>query len=331
MAFLIAFLLTSICITAAGANPFEVFISIIKGAFGSPERMTEILVKATPLIFAGLGIAIAFKGGFWNIGAEGQIYLGAIAATIVGVKINLSPFILIPAVIISGFLAGGLWALIPGLLKVRFGINEIILTMMMNYIAIHTASYISHGPFRDPDGSLPQTAELFKGACLPVIINKTRLHAGILLAIFLCLLCYLIFKKTLLGYKIKAVGANPRSAFYGGINVFNTMIITIFISGGLAGLAGMGEVCGIHYRLLDGISPGYGYTAIVVALLARLHALWILLAAVLFASLDIGAGFMQRTTGIPSSIVCIIEALIVICILGSEILERKLMRKKVEK
>jgi len=321
---ILTFILSSILITIAGASPAEAFAALFRGAFSNVNRMAEILVKATPFLLAGLAVSVAFKGGFWNIGVEGQIYMGAIAATVVGLKVQSeSPFLLIPLVLGASFLAGGLWALIPGILKAKLGINEIILTMMMNYIAISFSIYLCHEPLRDPGGTLPQTGEISQGAWLPVIIDKTRLHGGLILALLCCFLLYLLFKKTVPGYKIRAAGENPKAAFYGGVNVTKTLLITVFISGGLAGFAGMGEICGIHHRLLDGISPGYGYTGIVVALLGRLHPGGILIASLLFAFLEIGAGSMQRAVGIPSSLVSVIEALIVIFILGSEILEKK--------
>ena len=324
---LLTFALTSLLIIIAGAGPVDAFAALFKGALGSQSRICEIFVKAIPLTLAGLGVAAAFKGGFWNIGAEGQIYVGAATAAIVGLTIKSdSHLLLLPIVFTACIISAGIWALIPGFLKAKYGINEIILTMMMNYIAIYGASYICHGPFRDPQGSLPQTGEIAKGAFLPVIVPRTRLHAGIIIAVILCVLIYILFKYTTLGYKIRAAGENRRASVYGGINVFAILLITVFISGGLAGLAGMGEVCGLQHRLLDGISPGYGYTAIVVALLGKLHAGGVFVAALLFSFLEIGAGSMQRATGIPSALANIIEALIVIFILGSAILEKRLVK-----
>ena len=320
----LTFILTGILIIIAGASPAEAFVALFKGAFSTVGRMAEILVKATPLLLAGLAVAVAFRGGFWNIGVEGQIYMGAIGAALVGLYIkSSSPFILIPLAFLASFIAGGLWALIPGIMKARMGINEIILTMMMNYIAIYFATYLYQNPMRDPNGTLPQTAEISKALWLPVLIKRTRLHGGLIIALLFCLLVYLLFKKTVSGYKIKSVGANKEAAFYGGINVTKTILITAFISGGIAGLAGMGEVCGLYHRLMEGISAGYGYTGIVVALLGRLHAGGVLMASMLFGFLEIGAGSMQRAVGIPSALVSVIEAVIVIFILGSEILERK--------
>lgn len=322
----LTFILTSVLIIIADASPVTVFITMFKGTFSSYERIAEIFVKAVPLIIAGLGVSVAFRGGFWNIGAEGQIYMGAAAAAVTGILIQWdSPFLLL-FVITASFIAGAFWAFIPGLLKGALNINEVILTMMMNYIAIYIASYVCHGPFRDPHGYLPQTAEISSGAMLPVIMDRTRLHAGIIIAILCSIIIYFLFSKTVTGYNIRVAGANPRAAFYGGINVFVTLLLTACISGGLCGLAGMGEICGVHHRLLDGISPGYGYTAIIIALLGRLHSAGVVISAIVFASLEIGAGFMQRTTGIPSSLVNVIESMIVIFVLGSEILEKRLIR-----
>jgi simple sugar transport system permease protein len=322
----LTFILTSILIIMAGASPVTVFITMFNGSFSSYDRMAEIFVKAIPLIIAGLGVSVSFRGGFWNIGAEGQLYIGAAAAAVTGILIQWnSPFLLL-FVITGSFIAGSFWAFIPGLLKGALGINEVILTMMMNYIAIYIASYVCHGPFRDTHGYLPQTAEISSGAILPVIMERTRLHSGIIIAILCSIIIYFLFNRTVAGYNIRAAGASPRAAFYGGINVFVTLLLTACIGGGLCGLSGMVEICGVHHRLLDGISPGYGYTAIIIALLGRLHPAGVVFSAIVFASLEVGAGFMQRTTGIPSSLVSVIEAMIVIFILGSEILEKKLIK-----
>ncbi len=304
----------------------NVFITIFKGTWTGYERIAEIFVKAIPLILAGLGVSVAFRGGFWNIGAEGQIYAGAAAAAVTGILIQWNSPALLFIVIVISFIAGAFWAFIPGLLKAVLNINEVILTMMMNYIAIYIASFVCHGPFRDTHGYLPQTQEISPGAMLPVIIEKTRLHGGIIIAVLCSIIIYFLFIKTVAGYNIRVAGSSPRAAFYGGINVSGTLLITACISGGLCGLAGMGEICGVHHRLLDGISPGYGYTAIIIALLGRLHPAGVVISAIAFASLEIGAGFMQRTTGIPSSLVSVIESMMVIFILGSEILEKKLIR-----
>ncbi|MEQ8171481.1 MAG: ABC transporter permease [Candidatus Eremiobacterota bacterium] len=320
------FIFSSLLILVAGASPVTVFITIFKGTWTDYERVAEIFVKAIPLILGGLGVSVAFKGGFWNIGAEGQIYAGAAAAAVTGILIQWNSPALLLFIIVISFIAGAFWAFIPGLLKSVLNINEVILTMMMNYIAIYIASYVCHGPFRDTHGYLPQTQEISSGAILPVIMDKTRLHAGIIIAVICSLIIYFLFSKTVAGYNIRVSGANPRAAFYGGINVFFTILVTAGISGGLCGLAGMGEICGVHHRLLDGISPGYGYTAIIIALLGRLHPAGVVISAIAFASLEIGAGFMQRTTGIPSSLVTVIESMTVMFILGSEILEKKLIR-----
>lgn len=316
--FILTFILSSILIIISGHNPFIIYITIFQGAFVDVRRISEILVKACPLLITALGVSIAFKGGFWNIGTEGQIYMGAIAAAGTGLLMKSSCPLLIIPVFMASFTAGGLWALIPGLLKVKLGINEIIITMMMNYIAIYMANYTCHTLLRDPSGYLPQTGEISKGAYLPVIIEKTRLHSGIIIAIIGCIIIYILLKYTTAGYKIKAAGANPEAAYYGGINIYRMILIAAFISGGMAGIAGMGEVCGIYHKLLDGISPGYGYSAIVIALLGKLHPAGIFIASIFFSSLEIGADYMQRTTGIPSSLADVIEAMLVIFILGSE-------------
>ncbi len=319
LAILFALLLSSGLIAAVGANPSVAFQALLTGAFGNANNLAESLLKATPLLFAALGICAAFQCRIWNIGAEGQLYIGALAATITGVYLPFSSsLIVIPSLMLASFLAGGCWAVIPGWLKSHFGVSEIISTIMMNYIAIFLISYSIHHPLRDPQGYLPQSPPIRDAALLPTLIPKTRLHFGIVLAIAGAILLSAIFRKTTLGYQMRVVGRNPLAARYGGMNVRGIILTSMLISGGFAGLAGMGEIAGVHHRLLENISSGYGYTAIVIALLSYLHPLAVIVVSILFAGLIVGADSMQRIAGLPAALTFVVQGLVVLCVLGSE-------------
>lgn len=319
----IALAIGSLLIIFTGGNLIDAYSALIYGAFGNANNLAETVVKTTPLLFAALGVLVAFRCQIWNIGAEGQIYFGALGAVLPGLYLGGLPSYLHLALIVLASFAGGMfWGIIPGILRAKWEINEIIVTVMMNYIAIFFVSYMSHEPLREPGGWLPQTAEIAATARLPVLLSQTRLHAGIFLALVCALLVHILMNRTTRGYQIRAVGASPASALYGGISVTRNIIIAMGISGGLAGLAGMTEVGGIHYRLMDDISPGYGYDAIVVALLGRLSAAGVLVSSALFAALMVGAESMQRKIGLQVSIVYIIEGLVILFVLGTDILVR---------
>ncbi len=304
-----------------GNNPVRAYLALFQGAFGSLYGLTETLVKAIPLILTGLAVSFPLRAGFWNIGAEGQLYLGAIAATWVALTFgHLASFILLPLVILSGFLAGALWGLIPAFLKIRLQVNEILLTLMMNYIAVNGSNYLVYGPLKDPQGAnFPITATFSEAAWLPRLPG-TRLHAGIILAFTMTGVLYLILSKTRLGYEIKVVGANPRVALYGGISLMTVTLIVMAIGGGLAGLAGVGEVAGLQHRLRKDISPGYGYTAIPIALLGKGHPIGVTIAALLFGALFVGGSHMQQTTKVPVALISIIQALVVLFVVAGEAL-----------
>lgn len=319
LAIILALLASSGLILAVGASPVVAFRALFIGAFGNANSLAETLLKATPLLFAALGMCAAFRARIWNIGAEGQLYIGALMTSIVGIYAPLtSKLIAIPAIIFASFLAGGCWAAIPGWLKGRFGVSEIITTIMMNYIAIFLISYMIHHPLRDPQGYLPQSRTLQAAAKLPILLTKTRLHFGIVLGILAAFVVYIIFKKTTLGYQMRVVGHNPLAGKYGGINVSRIILISMLFSGGLAGIAGMAEIAGVHQRLIENISPGYGYTAIVIALLSYLHPLIVIGVSILFAGLMVGADAMQRMAGLPAALASVVQGLIVLFVLASE-------------
>lgn len=322
----------AILILLAGANPVTGYIALVSGAFGSINSLAEVLVKATPLMLAGLGVAVAFRAGYWNIGAEGQIFIGALGATWVGLNVGGWPVALaLPATIIVGFLAGAVWGLIPGLLRVRFGASEIITTIMFNYIAILLVNYVITGPLKEHEGFLPETDPIAMVAELPRLLPPTRLHAGVLIAFAAVGVLYWLMIRSTFGFRVRMVGMNPEAARYAGVSVTKTWILVSLLAGGLAGLAGTAEVAGVHRRLIEDISGGYGFTAIVVALLGYLHPIGVALAAILFAALRVGADSMQRAIGVPVTLIYIIQALVILFIIARNAVDKenlgKLMRR----
>jgi simple sugar transport system permease protein len=302
-----------------GNNPIVAYKALFQGAFGSKHAITETVVKAIPFILGGLAVALPLQARFWNIGVEGQLYFGAVATTWIALTFDRFPaFVLLPLVILSGFFAGALWGLIPAFFKTRFRVNEIILTLMMNYIAINASNYLVYGPLKDPKGfNFPVTAVFPEAAWLPRL-SGTRLHAGLILALAMVLIVYIILSKTRLGYEIRVVGANPRAAFYGGIPLVKVILVVMFIAGGIAGLAGVGEAAGLQHRLRKDISPGYGYTAVPIALLGKGHPFGIIISALLFGALFVGGSNMQQTTKVPVALVSIIQALVVLFVVAGE-------------
>lgn len=318
---LLAFLIGAGLIAVAGKSPLQAYQTLYSGVFGRTYGIIETLIKGTPLLLAGLGMVIAFKAKVWNVGGEGQIYMGALAATWVGLNLKAgSVWVHLPLALLAGAAAGSLWALIPALLKVYLKVNEVITTLMLNYIAILLVSWLVHGPMQEVGGFMPQTPRVADTAILPLLFPPNRLHAGVLLAVAAAVLVYVLLFHTTLGYNIRAVGANPAAAEHGGIRVRRTVLLVMLLSGSLTGLAGANEVLGFHYRLLDGISPGYGFTAMVVALLGKLNPLAVIASAYLFASLYVGASQMQRVMQVPIALSQVIQGLVVLCVLGTELL-----------
>ena len=315
----------------SGANPIVAYQAVFLGAFGSVFNFLETLVKATPILLAGLGVAVAFRCSVWNIGAEGQLKMGALAATALGIAFvgsGIPGIVTIPLLLLAGFVAGGAWGAVAGWLKVRMNVNEIISTIMLNFIAAFFVNYMITGPLRESTGGgVLLTKEIVETARLPRFLSDvflgSRLHLGFFIAIVAAVLVYVFLRHTIPGYQIRAVGANPDAAQLGGINVSKSIVIALIISGGLAGIGGMSEVAGLHYRLIEGFSPNYGATGIVVALLGRLHPLGVVLASVLFGGLIIGTDAMTRAVEVPGSIVFVLQGLIILFALAGEMLARR--------
>lgn len=313
---LIAFLIGAIMIWFSGSNPLVAYRAMLHGAFGGTRQLTEIALRATPLLLIGLGLSVAFRARVWNIGGEGQYYIGALLGSIIALKFpDLPTYIMLPAILVAGLAGGALWALIPAILRVRRGMSEIITTLMLNYIALFLVEYMARVPLQDPSGFLPESAQFSRSARLPGLFG-TRIHAGVFIALFLVPAIYLLVWRTPFGFRLRAIGSRATVARFAGINVERGIVFVLLLSGALAGLAGIMEVSYLHTRLKSGISAGYGFTAILVALLGRLHPLGAVFAAIFFASLTIGAYSMHTLTGLPISLADTIQALMVLFVLG---------------
>lgn len=302
----------------AGVNPLAAYIGMIKESLGSLYGVSETLVKATPLILTGLGVSLAFRMQIWNIGAEGQLQMGAIGAAWAALYSGLPPFLLLPAMFIAAMIMGGLWASVAGVLKAKFRVNEIIVTLLMNYIAISCVSFLVYGPWKDPHGyNFPVTAKFAEAARLTQFFN-TRLHAGFIIALVLVFLLYVLMEKTVWGYEIKVIGNNPNAAKYAGIKIERSIVGVMFLSGALAGLAGFSEVAGVQGRLVEQISTGYGYTAIIVAWLAGRSAIGVLVVSVIMSVILVGGDSLQILMQLPVAFVNLFQGLILFFILASD-------------
>lgn len=304
MAILVTFVIAAILVMIAGAAPLQVFGLVIKGAVGSQFALVETLTRATPLIFTGLAIAVAFRAKLWNIGAEAQLYAGAVMTVLLGTGAIAAPAaVLIPIIIAGAMLAGALLLLGPAILKTRFGVDEVVTTLLLNFIFLLVVSLLLEGPLKDPMGlGWPQSERVVSEARLPRVIQGKRLHFGFIIAIVCAIGVWLIMAKSVLGYEMRAVGHNPEAARFAGIPVNRVLVKTALLSGGLAALAGVSEVAGLKGNLTLDISPGFGYTGIVVAMLAFLNPLGVIFSAIFVAGIFVGADAMSRSAGVPSYI-----------------------------
>ncbi|MDP3773908.1 MAG: ABC transporter permease [Gemmatimonadales bacterium] len=289
------------------------------------NEVIAALIRGTPLLITGLAVALAFRAGIWNIGAEGQFYAGAVAAAWIGTRWGVhSPLIVLPLVMIAAGLAGALWAAAPALLRARFGVLEVITTIMLNFVAEHLVSFLVQGPLQESGHTYPQTDPIAAAARLAPIVPGTRLSWAFPLAVLLAVVMWVFFERTRAGFALRATGANPIAARIAGrIPVTRVATTAFLVSGAIAGLAGAAEVSGVTFALYERLSPGYGYTAIAVALLAGLHPLWIVVSALFFGALEAGAAMLQRTAGIPSVTVYAIEAAIILAlVVGHRVVRR---------
>lgn len=335
---LAALLVGTIMLIFLDVNPIVAYRALLNGAFGSSNAIAETLVKATPLLLVGLGICIAYRGNVINIGGEGQMIVGAIVATWVGLRFTGLPgWLMITIAMLLGAITGGIWAGIPGILKAYFNVNEILSTVMMNAIAVQLLNYVLTGPMIDPVQSekasqIPQTARLEEAYRLPRLV-PTRLHLGALIAVILAVLVYILLWRTSLGYRIRAVGQSKTASRYAGIKVKRYIIIALMLSGAFAGLAGVIQVYGVNFRMItDGSATGFtgraGFNGIVAALFGSLNPIITIPASVLFGSLLVGANAMQRVTQVPSALITALNGLVVVFVVSSEIWRKKRQQKR---
>jgi ABC-type uncharacterized transport system permease subunit len=338
LATLAAFGIFALILMAMGANPIEAYGALVEGAMGSPNAIADTLVKATPLLLIGLGICIAFRGGVTNIGGEGQLIVGALAATLLGLVFPEAPgYVIIPLALLMGFLAGAVWGGIPGVLKAYFNVNEILSTIMMNQIAVQGMNYLLREPMIDPAqlesaSRIPQTARLARAFDLPRLV-PTRLHLGALLAVIAAVLVFIFLWRTTIGYRIRAVGLNADAARYAGINVKRYMVLSLLLSGAFGGLAGAVQVYGVTHRMFtDGSAAGFtggaGFNGIVAALFGQLHPIGTIPAAILFGALLVGANKLQRVVQVPSALVTALNGLVVVFVVSSEIWRRRQAKQR---
>jgi general nucleoside transport system permease protein len=314
--------LCAVLLAVTGVNPLRAYLEIVRGAFGSPNAIAECLVYATPITLTALSVILCFRCGLWNIGADGQVYIGAIAAVGVGFNtMNLPGALVLPAMLVAGFAAGAAYAAIPAFLRLRFGSSEVIVTIMMNFLAATFAIYLIGGPWAS--GITPATGPIVNSGVLPIIIPGTRLSAGFIIALLAAAILSRVLSSSVFGFQVRTIGQNINAAKYAGIRVNRTMFLSFATGGGLAGLAGFGEIAGIYHNLPAGLSPGFGYTGIVVALLAKLNPVRAVVVAFLLGALNVGADSMQRALGVPVSIVAIMEGLLILLILAARLIDRR--------
>lgn len=326
-----ALLVGALLLRLAGANPWNVYSSMVNIAFGGAYGWSDTTIKATPLILAGLGVSLAFRMKMWNIGAEGQLFLGAFMAS--GVALHWLPtetpaIIMLPAMAIAAAIGGALWGLIPGLLKAKLNVNEIITSLMLNYIAIQWNNFFVYGPWSERGFGL--TPQFAKNAWLPRFTDYAAsfpffqgltAHFGIFLGIVLALILWVVLRNSKWGFEINVIGDNPKAASYAGINLSRNMILIMLVSGALAGLAGFVEISGVVHRLQERFSPGYGFTAIIIAWLARLNPLAVIPVAYLFGGLLVGGDAIQ-----PAGVAQMLQGVILFVVIGGELLLRYRIR-----
>lgn len=367
LAMLVAFLIGAIILLIQGVNPIEAYQAMIVGAFGSKNGLSDTLVKAIPLMLVGLGIAIAFRGGVINIGAEGQLIVGALFTTFIGLQVGeqIPGFVGIALGLLGGLVMGGIWGAIPGFLKARLGVNEILSTVMMNQIAIQIGFFLLRGPMIDPaeveaGTNIPHSARLSRELDMPrfkdmaeslgftrnaeeagltgyvaelygVLVEPSRLHSGLLLAILIAILIYVFLWRTTIGYRIRAVGLNSAAARYAGMKVPQTVVLSMTLSGMMAGLAGAVEILGLHHRMFEpvAVSAGYGFSGIVAALFGKLHPLGIIPSSILFGGLLVGGDKMQRATQVPQVLIPAILGLVVLLVITSDYFVKRRANRRI--
>lgn len=318
----------ALLVMLTGASPFQVFGLMLKGALGTQFAFLETLTRATPLIFTGLAAAVAFRAKLWNIGAEAQLYMGAVMTVVLGTGLLPLPWpILWPVLMVSAMIGGALVLSVPTFLKTRFGVDEVVTTLLLNFIVLLFVSMLLEGVLKDPMGlGWPQSKKVIADAQLPKLIQGKRLHLGFVMALLAALAVWIIDRKSALGYEMRAVGHSAKAANFAGIPVNRVLAKTALLSGGLAGLAGWSEVTGLKGNLTLDLSPGFGYSGIVVAMLALLHPIGVVAAAIFVAAVFVGADAMSRTAGVPSYIAHVMVAVSLLAMVTAIMLTRYRLR-----
>lgn len=331
IAFLLVMLITAIIIILSGKNPIEAFGYLFEGAFSNKYNIGETIITTCPLLLGALGLCICYRAGLTSIGAEGQMAIGGLMATIAGVYfVGLPKIILVPICLVLGMIGGGIWAGIAGYLKAKWGISEVINTIMLNYIGAFFVTYMCSGPIQEPPYTFIQSSQIQEQAFLTKLVEGTRIHSGVIIAIVSIFIVYFLIWKSPLGYQMRAVGLNQEAARTSGINVKRNLILSMFLSGAFCGLAGAIEIMGLHHRLMPGFTSELGFDAMAIALLGGLHPVGATVSALFFGALRSGATTMQRAMQIPTSLVDIIQGLVVIFVLTMPLFS-KMIEKRAEK
>jgi simple sugar transport system permease protein len=319
---LLALLMSGLLIRLSGVAPLPAYAELVRGAFGGPRQITETLLKATPILIVALGLTIAFRARVWNIGAEGQYHMGALFGGAIALWFPNAPTgVLVPLMLAAGVVGGMAWSALAGLLHLKRGVNLIICTLMLNYIGILVVQYAARVPLREPDGFLPESAALSEAAQLPRLIG--RLHIGLAIALVLVVIVYLLLWRSPLGFRLRAIGAQQSVSQYVGIQPARHIFIALLLSGGAAGLAGIIEVSYTYTRLKQNISDGYGFTGILVALLGQLHPVGVLIAALFFSALSVGAQGLNVSLQVPAAVAGVLQALLVLAVLAGGAIARR--------
>jgi general nucleoside transport system permease protein len=316
-AIVIALAMGAILILISGHGVLSAYSAMLQGAFGSEQNIANTLVETVPLALVGVGIALSFRIGLFNVGAEGQLLMGGLAAGVAGSELSTQPAsIVLPAMAVSATIFGALWASIASVLKVYLNSNEVLNTIMLNYVATYLVTYLLNGPFHDPTSALAQTRQLSPAAGLPILLAGTTLHAGLVLAVLVAIVGQVWLFRRVGGFRLRVIGLNPIAALNAGLPVRRMLLLTFAVSGGLAGLAGFCQVAGVQGRMIVDLSPGYGYSGIVVALIGRNSPLGALLAAFFFGALEVGGQSMETSVGVPASVATVIQYLVVLLVIA---------------
>jgi ABC-type uncharacterized transport system permease subunit len=318
LAVALAFAASALLIAAAGKNPLVAYGALLQGSLGSADRIAVALNKATPYLLTGVGVALCFRARVINIGGEGQIALGGLAATWVALRFPQAPAVVLPALALgAGALAGALWAGLAAAIRLRRGVHEVLVTLLLNFVGVLIVSEALQGDLGELGAGFPQSPLFVRAAWLPRLIPNTDLHVGIVLAAATVIVAHVVFWRTPFGFRIRVLGASPRAAAYVGISPARTFLSVMLLAGGLAGAAGAVEVLGVHYRLIEGFATGFGFNAVAIALLAALNPMAVLPAGLFFGFLETGALAMQRAVGVPSPLVAVIQGLTMVFVLSA--------------